>query len=250
MGVSGVFPKNQLNTVMDTIKQIIIIGGGNSIKKGLSLGLQDHLNHKFVIGNNYSFRHFPITFLTFGDKNFYKSENLSKNPDIYEELKSLPLIIGMDKKNRLKDIIHPNTILLKNVTYCNQIKSAREGFYTKNMLTGVFSISLACFLLDYIGEIYLLGFDWNSTGDTHYYSKEEINHRGQNWHGCYSSHNPEEVFHPFLKFDKIKIYNVNLESKINTFEKITYVQFINQLSNKIENQEELRNYIRNKLCMK
>lgn len=236
---------------MDKINEVVILGGGSSIKKAFSIGLRTLLSDRFCIGCNYSFRHFPLTFLTFGDYNFYAPQHLKKppikNPDIYEELKSLPLIIGMDKKEKLREIIHPNTILLKNVSSLNKIQSAKEGFYTKNMLTGVFSLSLACFLLNYTGKIFLMGFDFNSQGDTHYYSKEEIDHRGQGWHGCYSSHNPNTIFNGYLKFNELKIYNVSPESNITTFEKIDYPKFYELLSNEEVNQEDLRKDIKQKL---
>ena len=65
----------------------IIVGGGFSIKKGLSLGLHDTLANNFTCGCNYAYRYFDnLTFHTFVDKDFY-----TKNQPT---LSKLPLIIG------------------------------------------------------------------------------------------------------------------------------------------------------------
>lgn len=243
-------------------KYIIIIGGGYSIQQGISLGLKEKIQDKFVIACNYAYKHFDSTLVTFYDNEFYKSTHLYKNPYIYDELKNLPLIIGLDIYNNTK-IKHPNTILVKEnrEQYCSK-ESLIKGFYS-GTLVGIFSLSLACFLLEGNGTIILLGFDWNKRiikdannnifvpiNDpviTHYYDKSEINHRGIGYVGYYQNHNPNDIFNKFNIEKGIKIYNVSPDSNINNFEKINYNKFFELLSTEKINQEDLRKEIIKKL---
>ena len=244
------------------IKDIVIIGGGLSIKNGISLGLKDYLKDKFVIGCNYSFRHFDLTALCFVDKDFYlptlakKEENKDKYPDIHEELGKLPLIIGVAKNPSLGEFIHPNTILVKkNSTYSpNPVKF---GFMWN--LCGLFALQLAGIFEP--EKIFLLGFDWNKrdpktipTGkdyngksdlDIHYYGKEII-HRGSGYLGFYEPHSPNNYFKWFNN-SKSKIYNVSPNSNIQNFEKIDYTTMFSLLSDVVYDQNKIREEIREKL---
>lgn len=230
--------------------ECIIIGGGESIKEGINLELKRKLENKFVIATNYSYKHFLHTFMCFVDRDFYyPTQECLKNhchPNIYEELKSLPLIIGINH-NGIEEFKLPNTYLVKTAPQFSEITDYREGFYAKNMLTGILAISLATFFMNYNGVIYLLGFDWTKQGNTHYYSKEEINHRGVGWTNSYAAHNPDSIFIPFESLEEVQIYNVSLNSNINNFKKISYEYFFKQLSNTIYNQERLRTEIKQKL---
>lgn len=232
--------------------EVIIIGGGASINIGISLGLKDKLQDKFVIACNYAYKHFPFTFMAFTDENFYLPANAKehpyKNPDIYEELKSIPLIIGINH-GKNKEFALPNTILFKHKSFLKQNTKASEGFYTRNFLTGIFALSITCFLLNYKGIIYLLGFDWTKdpTKPTHYYSKEEINHRGIGYTNSYLSHKSSHIFDCYSMFKDIKIYNVSLNSNIDSFEKISYEKMFELFSGEIINQEDLRKEIKSKL---
>lgn len=235
---------------MNKIDEVIIVGGGNSIKEGISLGLKEILKDKFVIVCNYAFKHFPHTFMTFADRNFYvpmyAKEKKNDNPDIYEELKKEKLIVGI-QHNGLAEFMLPNTILVKHSSELKQIKNINQGLYVKSFLTGIFSMSLASFLLDYQGRIFLLGFDWNKVGQTHYYNKEEINHRGQGFVNHYKVHNPSNIFSDFNKFHNLKIYNVSLNSNISNFEKIDYNTFFQLLSPYEYNQDDLYETIQTKI---
>lgn len=226
-------------------KECIIIGGGNSISEGIKLGLKNKIKNKFVVTCNYAYKHFDNTFTTYIDRSFYKTNDITKNPDIYEELKKLPLIIGVkDEKKENNDYIHDNTILVKKdyINY-NREKSLEKGFFT-GALTGIFTLSLVSFLMNYEGIIYLLGFDWTKTNSTHYYN--DIKHRGINYSGYYDNHNANLFFKHFIE-PKLKIYNVSLISKINIFEKIDYNKMFSLLNNQKYNQEEIRKEIINLL---
>lgn len=234
-------------------KQVVLIGGGNSINEGLSLGLKDRLENKFTIGINYSYKHFDSTILSFIDKEFYKSTKLEANPDIYEELGKLPLIVGLNSQN-IKDIAHPNTILLKSSGAYQGKESKDKGFYSP-ILGGVFSITLAMYLMDFVGTIFLLGFDWNKrteedrknnrTVDTHYY--KELKHRGIGYSRFYENHQPKEYLGCFLKEKKVTIYNVSLLSNLDVFGKLSYETFFEVLNEEQYCPDTLRESIRFKL---
>ena len=242
------------------VSEAIIIGAGSSITREMS-DLKSQIVSKFTILTNYSFRHFSGTFLTCIDREFYlptpKPIGQETNPDYYDELSKLPLIISTDTHDMCK-IKHSNTILLKVNPNYQREKCLNEGFYTGN-LTGIFALTIASYLMNYTGRIFLLGFDWNMRNkkdvdptkysgrtslETHYYS--DIKHRGIGYVGYYENHNPDTFF-KYFKEPKLKIYNVSLNSNINTFEKINYDDFYKLLSKDEVNQEELREEIKIKL---
>lgn len=230
--------------MVSKITEIIILGGGSSIKQADFALLESILATKCTILTNYAFKHFSGTFLAFIDRDFYKPRPDKDNPDIYEELKELPLIIGINH-NGIEEFKLDNTILL-------------DKKYKRN-LTGVFAIDLALKLMDR-GTIYLLGFDWNrrlnlpekdpnynpkSNLQIHYYN--DVKHRGMGYVGYYENHNPDKEFLEFTQKKDIKIYNVSLQSNINCFEKISYEHMFTLLNKEIYNQEKLRIEIKEKI---
>ena len=243
--------------------ECVIIGGGNSINEGISLGLKDILKDKFVIACNYGFKFFPHTLTCFVDRDFYyPSQDCIKNkthPYIYDELKKEPLIVGYDT-NGVSEFKLPNTILLKGNGHYNK-QPLMNGFYHP-FLCGIYALSLAQFLLDYNGTIYLLGYDWTMRKkedvdpkkyksrdiniNTHFYSDKELNHQGQHYLGAFENHDPDYYFKYFIE-SNITIYNVSKQSNINNFEKICYADMFKKLNFNRYNQLELREYIKNKL---
>lgn len=234
------------------INEIIVIGGGKSILEGLNSpsnpSLQARLKDKCVITVNYAYKHFPSTFLTFIDRDFYKSTHLDKNPDIFKELGNLPLIIGL-KINPTPTQLHPNTIM---------IPCPKKEIASICSLTGLFALAIADKLEP--KNIFLMGYDWTRSPnhnptkrdnvgktniDIHYY-KKEIQHRGLGYTGFYNNHNPDFYFKHFSN-SKSKIYNVSPKSNITVFKKIDYSEFYSLLSNEKYNQDELRQYIKQKL---
>jgi len=238
---------------MQTLKEIIIVGGGSSIAEGLVLGLKDKLSEKCVIGINYAFRHFDLTALCFSDRDFYRPLHMKTkkeaNPDIYEELGKLDLLIIGGRRNAdLDKIAHPNTVL---------ISCPKKELGHIPPLSGMFTLSVAEAL--HPDKIFLLGYDWptrNPNGcptgkryapkdeslDIHYY-KKEIPHAGLGFVGFYENHNPDNYF-KFFNSSKSKIYNVSPNSNIQNFEKIDYPKFFKLLSSDTINQKETREAIR------
>jgi len=225
-------------------KQIIIIGGGTSIKEALLKGLWEKIKGKFVIGLNYSYNYFTNpTFQSFVDNDFY-DDNL-------KDLEKLSLIIG--NKKRFKKILS-NTILLPSIaTYYRDVQ---HGVY-KASLVGLWALSMAIYLINPEDEIYLLGYDYGEVNRvkkgqkffTHFY-QGDINHRGIGKINYYNaSGRAEKDFGVYNIVKDIKIYNVSKISKIpdRIFPKLTYDEFFKRLNREIYDQDELRKNILNKL---
>ncbi len=227
-------------------KQCYIIGGGYFIKEHIPQ-IQELIKDQFVITTNFSCYHFDSTLTTFIDLDYilgilFRKPNEAPiiNLSHIEKIKSLPLLIGNGNNNL------PNVINLKlSGKYSQNILV--DGCY--GCLTGIYSITLASWLMDFQGEIYLLGFDWTKEGQTHYYT--DILHRGIGKIDFYNKHNPTKFFEVFNeKQPKVKIYNVSPSSNIESFEKINYHQMFKKIGNYPINQNELRQKIKKKLCSK
>lgn len=233
-------------------KQLILIGGGSSIKEGIEKGLWEKLKGQWTIGLNYSYKFFDSTMLCYADKDFYTIGSAAFSPDQrkrHEEiLKNLPLIVGKLHRGIKTS---PNTITLQT-NDGKYFRDVRLGCY-KSTLVGLFALSLAIYLLDE-GEIFLLGFDYSSYGKakdgkplTHFY-QGDINHRGIGKTNYYEhSGDPDRDFGVYANEKKVKIYNISVMSKINTFTKCGWDWFFENLDKQEYDQEELRKEIRRKL---
>lgn len=275
---------------MDTSKPIIICGSGNSIpflnsrynsngfKHGLEPKLEQIIKHNYSIGLNFWFKFgCKTTFNLSGDYQFYE--------DNIEELKKLPLIIASDDpqlKNQKVSRIHDNTILLPNSGIYYGIDSFQEkkGFYTKQLI-GIYAITLAIALG--FKEIYLLGYDCiEINGQTHFYQgvanlddhkniyvngkfkdkRYKFRGVGKTPENTYETSTYNHVKHInktwFAPFDtelkKLKIYNVSINSVINTFPKISYSAFFQQIDDnhidQIEARKDIKDFILQKLEQK
>jgi len=229
---------------MNKPNQLIILGGGSSIQEGISLGLWDKIKDKFSIGTNYSYKFFSSTLQTFVDSTFFNNQR--------EELEKLPLIIGQNRN--IKNIPANMLPIPSNSVYNRNLKG---GIYSAK-LCGIYSLSLAIYLLDE-GEIFLLGYDSGAINKnlddkkrkiTHWY-QNKIEHRGIGKTNYYDVKDRGDKDYGVYKQEKrVHIFNVSLQSKINIFPKISYEEFFKKLDNEIFNQEELRNYIKQKLVIR
>jgi len=226
---------------MNNPSQLIILGGGSSLKEGLDLGLWDKIKGHFVVGTNYSYKFFDSTVQVFVDSSFYNKQKI--------ELERLPLIIGQCRNIKIK---LPNTIKIpSNSVYSRDLKG---GIHSAK-LSGIYALSLAIYLLN-VGEIYLLGYDLGSVSKkldnknrkiTHWY-QGQTEHRGVGKVSYYDVRDRgEKDFGCFKNEKDVKIFNVSLNSKINVFPKISYEQFFKQLDTETFNQDELRLLIKTKL---
>ena len=95
-------------------------------------------------------------------------------------------------------------IQYKGKIYCIEITNHNvyvrrngKGCWCGNSLTGIFALTLASYLMNYEGTIYLLGYDWSkNTEQTHYY--KDIKHRGIGYTNYYKNHDPHNHFKYFI----------------------------------------------------
>lgn len=225
---------------MNNVRQVIIIGGGISVKEGIEKGIWTKLEGKFVIGINVSYKFFPNSTIQ-----CYLDHQL--RTDNEKDFDTLPLVITkkQSKKDRLNELQIPTS-----EQYTRHLK---HGVY-KGALTGIYALTLAIHLMD-VGEVFLLGYDYSSLPQkdaknrhiTHFY-QGEVEHRGIGKDSYYVQKNREDRdFGVYKDEQKVKIYNVSLISKIKTFDKISYDEFFSKLDNNTYNQDELREEIKQKL---
>jgi len=232
-------------------KEIILIGGGSSIREGLALNLKEKLEGKCGFTLNFSFRHFNSTAEIAIDESFYRGfilgNGITKDQSHVDALKELPFIIA-PKLDFVR--FYENTITLPfSDTYHKD--PLKRGFYIgEKALCGIFALHIASWIASPDTSIYLLGFDGGALEgqDTHYYS--DIKHKGMGLTNIYEVFDTEKSYKNFISKDIAKIYNVSPYSNLHCFEKIDYSTFFTLLSEDKYDQTELRQYIREKLTWK
>ena len=244
-------------------KRCFIIGSGNSLQEGIDKGLQFLLENEVVFTLNEEFRFFESTATFFNDWTFYKCR--------YDLLKNHPLIIGrFDGAFERGDCLYlPQLILLPSFSKYVGVDSWSRGFYT-GMLSGAFTLTFAIALG--FEEIYCLGFDGQAiNGKTHHYEGQDgfgvftdTNGKSRTGVGIKNGRYNTGIFNKNRKLfnqelwdaykpelERIKIYNVSLDSKIDTFPKISYDEMIKIIKESPINiyqdfiREQIKEYIKN-----
>ena len=226
--------------------QLIIIGGGMSIKEGVEKRLWAKINGQLTYGLNYSYEYFDSTIQGYVDSDFYKRE-------MEKGFGKCGLVVGKMYKGVKR---YGNEVMLVDSPHYNL--DIHYGVY-KSSLCGMFALSVALWLMRDIpnAEIFLLGYDYGVITDdrdenkkeiTHFY-QGEIEHRGigkTNYYKCKGRGKRDyDVY--VDKSIKTKIWNVSPNSNIPSFEKINYNTFFDKLQSNRYNQDELRETIKNKL---
>jgi len=202
-------------------KQLIIVGGGESINKGVNKGLWDALRGRFTCGINYSYRYFQSTYLCCMNYTDFYDVNR-------KELAKLPLVISCDRPHPSK--WEKNTVLVdKNY-----------------MLSGILALDVGMRVLEE-GKIFLLGYDYNEQNNKTHFYQGEIDHRGIGKSAYYDRGFEDRDFRPFCNNKKIKIFNVSMKSRIKCFSKLTYNKFYKKLDDSKYNQEGLVKEIKRRL---
>jgi hypothetical protein len=243
------------------LNRCIIMASGASIKQGLPLGLSNYLEREVVFSLNDNIKFVDSTVAVFGDWTAYR--------DRFDLFSKHPLTIGRYDMHIGRSIEgatpcpkHDSLILLQGSGKYHGAEGLEKGLYS-SVLTGAFTLNLACRLG--FKQIFLLGFDCGATGkSTHWYDNVEgagqfLNYEGQpytgvgkNEQGNYNTsfyNNSDDsinaLWNPFQE-EKVMIYNVSLESRIEVFQKIGYQTMITILNqNKLNvNQEEVQAEIR------
>lgn len=241
-------------------KDLIILGGGASIREGMEKGLFDLLPKTFCIGLNYAYKFIETTAVCGVDETFYNEE--------VTNLKKLPLFIGKEHYD-LKNRGETSIFFKSSNTYDRELTN---GVYTPT-LTGLFALSLAIKLMEG-GTIYLLGYDYgparNAEGKilcdngthpiplTHWY-QGKMSHRGIgkiNWYTATAIDyeetqkritHAEKEFRPYAKESKVNIINVSLGSNIPFFPKMSYEEFLTKKLIVDHNQEDVRKDLKESL---
>ena len=242
------------------------MASGASIKHGITLGLLNYLEREIVFSLNDNIKFVDSTVAVFGDWTAYR--------DRFKMYSEHPLTIGRFDMHIGKHIEgatpcpkHDSLILLQGSGKYNGDEGLTKGLYSP-VLTGAFALNLAIQLG--FKQIYLLGFDnCEVNGSTHWYDHDKEaghfnNYEGKPYTGVGKDTNNNyktnfynnddirinDLWEPFkAEFDKVKIYNVSLPSRITVFDKIGYCSFIKILNevpiqiNQEEVQKEIRNFL-------
>lgn len=228
------------------MKRLIIIGAGNSIRPELQNGLWDKLRKDYTFSLNDVIYFYEATVPVCVDWYWYRSK--------YDAIKNCPLSIG--KYDAKLYATHPeikvpniseNTVFLQPSNNKYQKDPWKDGFYS-GILCGCFALTFGIALG--FKEIYLLGYDFGEiNGKTHFYEKDKLHEqmlgvireddgsircgigkdsRGKYRTGIYNNP-PKQCFNVYRNEKETKIFNVSLESKIETFPKISYKELYRRL---------------------
>jgi len=218
-------------------KECIIVGGGKSVRDGVALGLWDKIKDKDVWSLNYAYKLIPFlpSRQCFVDYMFFKN-----NEDDLHDMAAKGVPIHSKANSKL------NHIEQKVIKTYNTVRQA-GGFrgrtalvvppeahlFTGRMgLVGAFALALS--IAEGYGKIYLLGYDFGSTGmedkDTHWYQGQiNVQSTGVGRPAVYWNKlglkKEVEDFKVFSTVKDLQIYNVSPKSNIPYFEKIDYLKF-------------------------
>lgn len=251
-------------------KQCIIVGSGASIRQGLwdvpikHLPVLKNIKNEVTFVCNWGYKWIRPTVEVFSDYRFYaiEKEKLDKQCPLIVSTKNDYYIREQTDSKQPKVNLGTNVILLKPAeNFEPDTKTGKRSWYwgkdgwTKGLygsqLSGILALSLA--ILVGFKEIYLLGMDaCEIDGRTHFYQGDEektglISWAGQDHcgigkiNGKYNTDNYNKIddlndfwYDPFKQEleNGIKIFNVSINSKIDTFPKITYKEFYNRTKTK------------------
>lgn len=218
-------------------KDCIIIGGGTSVRGGIESGLWDKIKGKDIWSLNYAYKLLPYlpSRQCFVDYQFFhNNEN-----DLHDmAAKGVPIHSKSNSKLR-----HIEETFIKTYNTVRQkggfrgrtaLKVPPEAhLFTGRMgLVGAFALALS--IAEGYENLYLLGYDFGSTGmedkDTHWY-QNQVNVKSTGvgrptvyWNKLGLKKEVED-FQVFTTVEGLKIYNVSPNSNIPYFEKIDYPKF-------------------------
>lgn len=222
------------------MKQVILLGGGFSLKKGIDNELWSKIEDLEVWSLNFAFMKmdFNPTVEIWVDISFFKNNIVAlqqlweKGVKMYAKHNNryveLPEIITYDATRHSKTY-NPKEAL--------NTASTPHLFHGKQGLVGIFALSLA--VAQGYNEIYLLGYDYgikdSTQKKTHFYQDElDIRSSGVNNPRIYLTPNGKikddvQDFNVFTNLAGVNIYNVSLDSNIQCFPKITWKCFFDKI---------------------
>lgn len=217
------------------MKTAIIVGGGYSIKEGISLGLWEKIQgkcHIFSINFAYMTMPFVPTKEIWLDTTFFRN-----NMDSLYALEQKDCQMITKKNDKYKDI---KSFKVYGITREKFVYPVTENavFVGSNGLSGFFALSVA--ILQGYDNIYLLGYDFGTPSihdtNTHFYQdKIAVASSGIKNPGVYLNMNNsvKKECNDFNQYTKcgVTITNVSPLSNITAFPKIDYPTFFSLLEN-------------------
>lgn len=208
------------------MRDIILVGGGNSISEGLELDLWEKIKDKEVWSINFAFMVMPYLpkVECWVDTSFFKN-----NIEALQKLRERGVKCYAKKHTWYAGIPEINVY----ETTRDPKEADKKVFIGRMGLSGFFALYLAT--QERPDRIFLLGFDFGSCSvKTHFYQdKLKIESSGIGKPNLYRDNNgtvKKEVkdFEVFNKFN-VPIYNVSMISTIECFAKIEYSKFFEMI---------------------
>lgn len=221
------------------MKSVILIGGGASITEGIEKGLWEQIKDQTVWSINFAFMVMPYIPAReiWVDRSFFKNNMTALN-----ELanKDVEMVAKEDNLNKglLKITTYPVTRAPIEYYGKEGIKK-HKIYYGEQGFCGTFALHLA--ICEGYDIIYLLGFDFGVPTEkiknnfTHFYqNKLNIVSSGVSRPEVYLKYNKihEGVknYDIFTQEKDVKIWNVSIDSNINSFDKISWEEFFKCLN--------------------
>lgn len=220
-------------------KQVILLGGGASVKEGINKGLWDKIKGHEIWSLNYGFMTMPYLpnreiwiDISFFRNNIVELQKLSE--------KGVPIVVKKHMQYADFDMITQYNASRDKRNYFGKDAIKKNMIYSGSMgLVGIFALSLA--IAENYNLIYLLGYDFGTKSlketFTHYYQDElKVQSSGVGRPVVYRLKNDnlkKEVtdFELYTKEEGVDIYNVSMNSNIPYFSKVTWEDFFGAIQN-------------------
>jgi hypothetical protein len=211
------------------MKDLIIVGGGNSVQEGLDSNLWAKIKGKEIWSINYAFMSMPYlpSREIWVDISFFKH-----NTDTLQKL-----FVGGVPCHAKKHPIYAQIPEIKTYECTRQPNETNKLFIGRMGLSGFFALSLA--LREEYEKIYLLGYDFGTINvadkKTHFYQgilnvySTGVNHPELYRNRENTVKNEVNDFENFVPHAE-KIVNVSPNSNISYFKKANYEEFYAMLS--------------------
>jgi hypothetical protein len=215
------------------MKEVIIVGGGYSIKEGIEKGLWEKIKDKNVWSLNFAFNFMP----------FIPTKQIWADTSVWEKCKNEIL----ELHNKGTQLVCRNYGGYEEYPFIERYNTSEDTYLGSKAtdtlfigsmgLVGVFALSYAAKLQ--FDNVYLLGYDFGApnteTWNTHFYQAEsEINAGAYGdskiyWDGLRTVRKGVHEFKKFKDDLGYTIYNVSKISNIPHFEKISYEDFFDYI---------------------
>jgi hypothetical protein len=205
-------------------KEVIILGGGYSIKEGIEKGLWTYINK-----NNIDVWSLNYAFLTMP---FLPNKQIWTDFGFFLTCKKE--LLELEKKN--VELVSRNFGTLYtdfNITTYDWSLKKEKGKLSmgETCLVGTFALSLAEELK--YKKIYLLGYDFGTSNlddrKTHYYLDKNIRKAAAKYKYRKENGTVRDSIKDYEDFNKENIINVSINSNIPYFKKISYDKFFKEL---------------------